>query len=90
MGTNPTAAILEGAKKVLTGANKFTASATKQAGNKVNPFVSKSQAQPTDYSHARTARKSNEAEPKTSGEDIAAGLESKKKNVEDYVKATAD
>lgn len=63
MGTNPTAAILEGAKKTLANANKFTDSATSQAGNKVNPFApsaKKPQAEATDYSHARTARKSSE------------------------------
>ncbi len=51
--------ILEGARKALNKANNFTDSATRQAGNKANPFVpsaKKSQAEASDYSHARSAR----------------------------------
>jgi hypothetical protein len=49
--------ILEGAKKALDSANKFTSSVT---GGKPSAFAPKAKAQPekTDYSHAREARKS--------------------------------
>jgi hypothetical protein len=52
-------AILEGAKAALHSAEAFTNSATKQAGNKENPFkpaAPKSESTRTDYSHARQAR----------------------------------
>lgn len=50
MGSTPNA--LQSAKKVLAGAEAFTTSATKQAGNKENPFKPKA-----DYVHAREARR---------------------------------
>jgi hypothetical protein len=46
-----TAHILEGAKKALDNANKFTGSVTE---GKPSAFAPKSS--PTDYPHARTAR----------------------------------
>jgi hypothetical protein len=57
MGTNPTVAILDNAKKALDKANNFTKSVT---GGKPNAFAPKSevkaQPEPTDYSHARAQR----------------------------------
>jgi hypothetical protein len=56
-GTNPTAAVLEGAKKALDNARNFTHSVT---GGKPNAFAPKPKAEakpePSDYSHARAQR----------------------------------
>ncbi len=54
MGSVPN--ILKGAKKALDKANNFTKSVT---GNKPSMFTPNSEA-PTDYSHAREARKAPE------------------------------
>lgn len=58
MGTNPTAAILENAKKALDNAKNFTNSVT---GGKPNAFASpksktEAKPEPSDYSHARAQR----------------------------------
>lgn len=57
MGTNATAQILQGAKKALDSANKFTNSVT---GGKPSAFAPKAESSApakSDYSHARAARK---------------------------------
>lgn len=80
-----TANVLEGAKKALDNANKFTSNVT---GGKPSAFALKPEvkAQPerTDYSHARAARTSLGSEV----ESAAAGLKSKQQNVDQYVKST--
>lgn len=58
MGSNPTAAILDNAKKALDKANDFTKSVT---GGKPNAFALPKQKveakpEPSDYSHARAQR----------------------------------
>lgn len=71
---------LAGAKKALEGANKFT---TSVEGNPHHEFSGAS------YKMAHQVSKPTEKPAqKSTSEDIASGLEAKRKNVEEYTKAS--
>ena len=74
------AAKLAGAKKVLSGAQSFTKSVE---GHSPSTFSNAS------YKLAHQASKSTEKPAsKSTGENVAAGLEAKRKNIEEYSKAS--
>jgi hypothetical protein len=81
--------ILEGAKKALTNAGNFTQSVT---GGKPSAFTPKSEVKsPTDYSHARAARKDNSLMGQQGGEEagkeMKSAFDARKTNFEEAKKS---